>query len=401
MIAHRYHRLPVFVAVALTLLWGGGAGSPATGLAGSLTRPFVPIAPEAATAAPPPRIGAPSAILVEAKTGTILFEQAARVRRPGASTTKIMTGLLIIERGNLSEEVTISPDSLRTRGTMMRLAPGSKRLLAELLYATLMNSANDAALAAAMHLAGDQETFVGWMNERAATLGLLDTHFANVHGHTALDHYTSAYDLARLTAYALGCWQFAEIVGSREMRYDPPGDEEPVVFLNTNRLLTTYPGATGVKTGTTSRAGDCLVASATRNGVELIAVVLHAKDRYRDASALLDYGFDNYAVRTYGERGDSAGTVRVRHGGKVTAVLGMEARVVVRLVDADRLRWRFLTIGTPTAPLTAGELVGRIDAVFGDEAAAPVLKAFPVVISREVRFRPFILRLLDALREGF
>lgn len=375
------------------------AASPGLVLGGSLTRPFHAVDPEVASKKPLPKVSANAAILVEARTGTILFEKNAHERRPGASTTKIMTGLLVLERGDLSEEVTITPDMVKTFGSMMRLQPKSKHLLAEILYGILMKSANDGALAAAIYLAGSQEAFAEWMNQRAAALGLKDTHYVNPHGHTATNHYTSAYDLARLAAHALSNWQFAEIVGSAQLTYDLPDDDDgPVVFYNTNRLLGYYPGATGVKTGSTTAAGQCLVSSARRGDTELIAVVLHSDDRYRDAVALLDYGFASYGVARYGDRGDLAAVFHVTYSNPVEAVLGFDAAVLTRKEDVGKVRWRSLPAAALKAPLAKGELVGWVESFIGDDGGDTTpLKAFPLVTSGPVPVRPFVLRIFEAL----
>ncbi len=368
-------------------------------LGGSLTRPFLPVDPGVASSKPLPRVSADAAILVEARTGTILYEKNSHVRRPGASTTKIMTALLVLERGDLSEEVTITREMVQTFGSMMNLRVGSKHLLAEILYGILMKSANDGALAAAIYLAGSQAAFADWMNQRAEALGLKDTHYVNPHGHTATNHYTSAYDLARLAAHALANWQFAEIVGSAQVTHDLPDDDTgPVVFYNTNRLLSYYPGASGVKTGTTSAAGKCLVSSAKRGDTELIAVVLHSDDRYRDAVALLDYGFATYGVSSYGGLGDPAAVFRVTYGDPVEAVLGTQAAVLTRKEDVGRVRWRAVAAPGLEAPLAKGELVGWVEASIGEDGGdTTLLKAFPLVSPAPRPLRPFVLRIFEAL----
>ena len=372
---------------------------PALVLGGSLIRPFPPVDPGVASTKSLPRVTADAAILVEARTGTILYEKNSHVRRPGASTTKIMTALLVLERGDLSEEVTITRDMVQTYGSMMNLRVGSKHLLAEILYGILMKSANDAALTAAIYLAGSQAAFAEWMNQRAGALGLKDTHYVNPHGHTATNHYTSAHDLARLAAHALSNWEFAEIVGSAQVTYDLPDDDTgPVVFNNTNRLLSYYPGASGVKTGTTTAAGNCLVSSAKRGDTELIAVVLHSNDRYRDAVALLDYGFATYGVSRYGSPGDQSAVFRVTYGDPVKAVLASEAAVLTRKEDVGRVRWRAVAAPGLEAPLAQGELVGWVEATVGEDGSdITLLKAFPLVAPAPLPLRPFTLRIFQAL----
>lgn len=234
-----------------------------------------------------PALSAPSAILADAVTGQVLYSQDADAPRPPASTTKIMTALLVLERGVLTETVRI-PANIQMPGTSAALQPGETLTLEDLLYGLLLPSGNDAALALARHISGSEEAFVAAMNARATELGLTHTHFANPHGLDDPGHVSSAADLLALTREALRHPIFARIVATSS--YSTRGH----VWENRNQLLGHYPGADGVKTGTTAAAGECLVATATREGHRLIAVVLGSNDRYADATALLDYGFANY-----------------------------------------------------------------------------------------------------------
>ncbi|MGC8839761.1 MAG: D-alanyl-D-alanine carboxypeptidase family protein, partial [Anaerolineae bacterium] len=233
----------------------------------------------------PPTPLAEAALLGDESTGEVLWEKNAHQRRAVASTTKIMTALLTLERADLDGEVVVSPAASYTGGNMVGLAPGERLSVRDLLYGLLLNSGNDAATALAEHVAGSAEAFVDLMNARAQALGMADTHFVNPHGLDAEGHYSSAYDLWLLTREAMKNPVFRDIVAT------PVQTLGPRTYVNLNLLLTAYPGADGVKTGTSDWAGECLVASATRRGHRLIAVVLHSPDRYGDARALLDWGF--------------------------------------------------------------------------------------------------------------
>ena len=241
--------------------------------------------------AQPPQLTARAALLADARTGLILLEQNAHKRLPPASTTKIMTALIALEQGDLADVVTVPQMALATSQATMGLQPGEEVTLEDLLYGLLLVSANDAALTIAVHIGGSVEGFVALMNERAAALGLTDTHFVNPHGLDDPQHFTSAADLLTLTREALSNPDFARIVAT------PEATVAGRPLVNTNQLLETYEGADGVKTGTTDAAGECLVASATREAGQAIVVVLGSNDRYADAEALLDFYFEHYGWR--------------------------------------------------------------------------------------------------------
>ncbi len=243
---------------------------------------------EAIAALAMPEVTAQAAIVGDVTSGQILAEKNAHQRLAPASTTKIATALVALQRGQLEDQVTVHESAL-IEGARMGLSPGQVVTLEELLYGLLLRSGNDAAMAIAQHIGGSVDGFVEMMNQEAKELGLTDTHFANPHGLDAPDHYSSAYDLMVLARQALANPTFAEIVSTQQ--YTFRGRR----LSNRNELLGNYPGADGVKTGTTPGAGECLVASATREGHQVLVVVLGSEDRYGDASILLDYYFDHYA----------------------------------------------------------------------------------------------------------
>jgi len=250
----------------------------------------------------PDHLSAASAILLDERTGQILFEHNAGVERPHASITKIMTAVLILERGRLDKMVLVSKKAASVGGAGLGLKPGQRVLLKDLLAAILVMSANDAAVAAAEHIAGSEENFVALMNAKAAALGMKDTRFANPHGLDEDGHYSTAYDLAILTRYALKNQTFARLVRSRAVRVTiADGRKQKVlrrkVLRSHNRLLGRFLGANGVKTGYTDDAGPCLVASASRGSRRLIAVLLNDPRRWADAATLLEYGFVTLAAR--------------------------------------------------------------------------------------------------------
>jgi D-alanyl-D-alanine carboxypeptidase (penicillin-binding protein 5/6) len=233
---------------------------------------------------------------MDADTGAILFARNHKDRRPPASTTKMMTALLILEDGRLDDKVVITERTAGAAGAGLGLKRGQRITLRDLLWALLLRSANDAALAAAEHIGGTEERFVARMNAKAISLGMEGTHFTNPHGLDDPDHFSTAYDLALLARQALRNPTFARMVQTREVRLairtGPHGRAEKRKLLRThNRLLGQFFGADGVKTGYTERAGRCLVASATRGEHQLIAVLLNDSHRWTEAAALLEYGF--------------------------------------------------------------------------------------------------------------
>ena len=238
--------------------------------------------------APEPDIAAPSAILVNPTTGRILFARNERQRRAPASLTKIVTALVALQRGRLDSEFVITGQDM-TVYSMVGLQEEEEFTLNGLLHILLIPSDNVAALAIARGLAGDVDTFVGWMNELVLGWGLQDTHFANPHGLDDSENYSTALEMALIARQAMMDRTFAEIVGHAE------ADVGLRRVTSTNRLLETYPGTIGVKTGTTDRAGESLIALVERPSGKVLSVVLGSTDRFADTVPLLDYFYTNFA----------------------------------------------------------------------------------------------------------
>lgn len=247
-----------------------------------------------AYSAPLPPIDAEAACVMDVKSKKILFaKDEAKIMYP-ASTTKIMTLMVALEKGKLSDPVTVSSRATSYGEASMELKPGDKLTLQDLLYGIMLVSGNDAAEAVAEHVGGgNRDKFIGWMNEKAASIGTANTHFSNPHGlPDPINHYTTAYDLALITAQGFANPQFTAF--TTVPKKDVTLASGRKLHMETyNRLLGAYQGANGVKTGFTNDAGLCVVASAKRNDVQLIAVVLNSDNRWNDAKKLLDYGFEN------------------------------------------------------------------------------------------------------------
>ena len=231
---------------------------------------------------------------MEAESGSVIYEKNAHTRLPMASTTKIMTALVALELASPDTVICVDGRAVGTEGSSVYLCEGEKLTLEQLLYALMLESANDAAVAIAIGVLGSEEAFVDAMNEKASSLGLSDTHFANPHGLDAEAHYTTAYELARIAQAALQDPLFKTIVSTRKTTIPHQDTDAVRLLVNHNKMLRQYEGCIGVKTGFTQKSGRCLVSAAERDGVTVIAVTIHSPDDWNDHTKLLDYGFANY-----------------------------------------------------------------------------------------------------------
>lgn len=252
-------------------------------------------------------IDADGVVLMESSTGEILYEHNKHKRLYPASTTKILTTYLLIQNSLLSEDVKVSENAFGVEGSSLYLNKGNRISVRDLAYGIMLISANDGAVAAAEHVAGSVGEFVQKMNKAASDYGAINTSFQNPHGLSDgyQDHKSTAYDLAMITRETLKCPQFKKIIKTTEEEVIRPDGERKL--NNLNRLLRTYPGAKGVKTGYTGKAGNTLVAAATRENFTLIAVILGSDNRnnmFDDAEKLFDYGFENYKKVKFVEEGE-------------------------------------------------------------------------------------------------
>lgn len=236
------------------------------------------------------RVPAHSILLKELNTGRVLYEHEPGKRLSPASLTKIMSALVILEHGRLDDLVTVSPAAARAHKTHLRLKAGQVFRLDDLLKAMLIVSANDACLAAIEHVGGDESQFVGLMNDKAAAMGLQNTHFTNGCGFDGPDHYSTAEDLAVLSVIALQQPIFRNLVKEERAMIMPVNGTRAYILHTTNRLLGRIPGVEGIKTGFTSKAGRCLIAKVSQNGSDLLLVILNSSRRWNTATSLITYG---------------------------------------------------------------------------------------------------------------
>ncbi|WP_416295188.1 D-alanyl-D-alanine carboxypeptidase family protein [Paenibacillus illinoisensis] len=260
-----------------------------------LLLPFIQVA-EAQGTIPGPSTHAQSAALIDVTSGRILYSKDGDKELRIASLTKIMTAIVAIEQGKLDDKVKVSSTAFAKEGSSLYLKLGEEMTLENMLYGLMLRSGNDAASAIAEHVGGSEEGFVLLMNQKAEEIGLKHSHFMNPHGLDADGHYSTANDLARLTAYALHNPVFKRIVATEDRSAPNPNESWEYSWHNKNKMLRLYEGADGVKTGYTKKAFRCLVSSATRNGQQLAAVTLNDGDDWNDHARMLDFGFENFPL---------------------------------------------------------------------------------------------------------
>jgi len=317
-----------------------------------------------------PELSAKAALLMDGTSGTVLYAKREHDRLAPASTTKMVTALVAVEGANLGDHVAIMPSDLSV-GSCMGLSAGEEPTMEELLYGLLLVSDNAVAEIIARHVAGSEQTFVDLMNQWVAQHGLQDTHFSNPHGFDETMHFSSAYDLAIIGRHLVQHGILSSIVATKE-RWAASR-----LLESTNELLGSYAGANGVKTGTTDVAGQCLVASARRDGGWAVAVVLGSQDRYADARALLDYYFAAYFQTSLSLVPSPLARIRLEGGEWHALVVRDGAQVLLTRWQAGYLR-SFLWIDTANLSPGLGEAVGRVSYdLFGQTVAE-----LPVYIGR-------------------
>ncbi|MCR4402268.1 MAG: D-alanyl-D-alanine carboxypeptidase [Firmicutes bacterium] len=322
--------------------------------------------------APSVPITAGSAILMEASSGRVLFEKDPDKRMAPASITKIMTMLLAMEaieqgKASLDDMVPTSERAMEMGGSQIWLEVGEEMPLSDLMKAIAVVSANDASVAVAEHIAGSEEAFVDMMNERARELGMTGTHFANCHGLPHQDHYTTARDIAIMSRALLRYPKVHEWF-TIWIDYVRGGKN---ILVNTNRLVKSYEGADGLKTGFTEAAGYCLAATAKRGGLRLIAVVLNVADsqlRFKEASSLLDFGFRYYSGVEIASKGQVMAQLDVARGviEKVDVVARDHLVAVVRRGEEGKVRSEMVLPERITAPVQKGQKIGDLIALLED-----------------------------------
>ena len=328
---------------------------------------FITAMPISANALEETAITAPSAVLMEPETGKVLFEKNAHEIRACASITKVMTLLLVFEaidsnKLSMDETVTASAHAASMGGSDIWLEEGETMTVDEMIKATVVASANDAAVALAEHLCGTEEEFVAKMNQRAKELGMKDTTFKNCNGLDEEGHLTSAYDVALMSKELIKHNDIFKYTGIW-MDYLRDGKTQ---LVNTNKLLKSYNGITGLKTGTTGDAGSCITATATRGNLSLIGVVLGSasgKERFTDAATVLDYGFANYSMYTPKSPDGAVTDIQVVGGmqGTVKTAVNETTPILIKKGEEKGITEKLNLPESIDAPIKKGDKVGSVE----------------------------------------
>ncbi|HWQ59200.1 MAG TPA: D-alanyl-D-alanine carboxypeptidase family protein [Clostridia bacterium] len=317
-----------------------------------------------------PETGAAGAVLIEANTRMVLMANEAHKKLPMASTTKIMTALVAIEHCSLDEMAEVPAEAYGAEGSSMYLQKGEKLSMRDLLYGLMLVSGNDAAITIAVHVGGSVAGFAALMNAKAKELGALNTNFVTPNGLPDDEHYTTAYDLAIITAAAMRQETFSEIVSATY--YRTTTGTVPRTLKNKNKILWEYPGGCGVKTGYTKAAGKCLVFAAERDGMMLIGVVLNCSAMFESAQAMLDYGFDQYELATVVKKGEVVARISVDNGMKNALALVAKEDIIIPIKKGESaaLSTRVECPALVAAPVEEGTAIGRAYVLSGTKALA-------------------------------
>lgn len=340
--------------------------------------------------------GAVSAILMEAESGRVLYEKNAHEQRHIASITKLLTALVAVESTpDLSQTVKVEREWLSgAEGSSIYLAVGEELTLEALLYGLLLESGNDAAQVVAAFCAGDVETFMEWMNLRAEDLGMADSHFVNPSGLTAEGHYSTAYDMALCAVACMENETVAKIVGTKSATFGTR------TFTNHNKLLGTYDGCVGMKTGYTELAGRTLVTCVERDGMRLIAVTLSDRQDWEDHKALYDYGFSAYTWERLCEKDKTVRTLPVT--GSLVRFVGVApmTELYYPLAEGEEASVFLELPDQVAAPIQAGGIAGRMEFYLGQTRLGGVYLTYTGTVDRNIFFQRTLMERIREMMQG-
>lgn len=356
-----------------------------------------------------PKINSRSAVIYDRKSKKVIWGKKENERRPMASTTKIMTAIVVLENANLDDTVVVSKKSAGTGGSRLGLKTGDKITVNNLLYGLLMVSGNDAAVALAEHVSGSVESFAEKMNQKAEEMRLEDTHFIVPHGLDMENHYTTALELAEMADYAMNNKKFTEIVATKVKTINISGRSKSLI--NTNELLGNLEGVNGVKTGFTNGANRCLVTSVSRNGMNVIAVVLGAdtkKDRTRDSVEIIEYAYKNYTIYNLEElikenyedwKNINEKRIEVIRGKNKILTTKLDKldnyNIPIKKQDIDNLKVEIFALKEIEAPIYVDDYIGKIIVYNGEEKLYELCIRSDVDIARLTFFDYFYNLLKD------
>jgi D-alanyl-D-alanine carboxypeptidase (penicillin-binding protein 5/6) len=328
---------------------------------------------------------AKAAVLIEEQTGAVLYAQNETAPLPMASTTKVMTALMVLEYGHLDEVVVTGRNAFGVPGSSIYLSLGEKLTLEQMLYGLMLASGNDAAVAIAEHIGGSVDNFCRKMTERASELGCKDTVFMTPHGLPNKIHHTTAYDLALIAREAMKYPLFRKIVSTQRATIPWEGRTYLRILNNKNRLLSSYEGATGIKTGYTRAAGRCLVFGAERDGLEVVGVVLNCPNWFDEAAKVMDYGFANYRYLLMLKDGEQVRSLPVTDGEEkeVSILLQGDLAAPVALEE-----WPQMEFDLPDS-LAAGVLEGQVVGTARLTLNNRILVERPLIAANGVPLRTF------------
>lgn len=356
-------------------------------------------------------VKAPSAILIDAGSGQVLFEKNSHERRAMASMTKLMTLVLAFEaieagKVSLQDKVSTGSEAYRMGGAQIWLAPGEQMPFEDILRAVAMQSANDGSVVVAEHIAGSVESFVALMNQRAKELGMVDTNYRNPHGLDEPDHYSSAYDMAVLGREAVKHPKLLEFTSTWQcyIRLNPVTGKGRTWLVNTNRLIVSMKGVDGLKTGFTNSSGYCLTATLKRGDLRLISVVMGeatGQDRFDESVKLLNFGFANYSGVPVAKAGEKLGSVIVQRGlvDRVEAVAEKDYSVIVSKGQESGLKREVQLAKRVNAPVLKGAHLGALVLSRDGQEVGRVNLVAAATVKRIGYFR-FVGRLIGVMMRG-
>ena len=335
-------------------------------------------------------ISAQSAIVLDANSGRILFSHNANQKMGMASTTKIMTAITALENADINSVATVSPNAYGVEGSSMYLVLDEQLTLEELLWGLMLVSGNDAATAVAEHVSGSVEKFAELMNSTAFKIGATDSNFTNPHGLSDENHYTTAADLAKITAYALQNPKFREIVSTRTKSIPWKDHDYNRHLVNHNKFLTMYEGCIGVKTGFTKATGRCLVTAVEKNGMCLVCVTLNAPDDWNDHKTLYDNAFAEYTPYTLKTAGENIASTKIKNGTADTAALTVNQDIIVPVKTGEeaKITTKAMPFEDLQAPIAQGDVLGTLTVEIDGQSCGE----FPLVAAENIEIKSILFK---------
>ncbi len=339
---------------------------------------------------PASAISAQSAVVIDAGSGRVLFSHNKDAKMGMASTTKIMTAITAIENAELDSVATVSPNAYSVEGSSMYLGLGEKLTLEELLWGLMLVSGNDAATAVAEHVSGSVEDFAELMNKTAEKVGAESSSFTNPHGLSDDNHYTTAHDLAKITAYALKNPKFREIASTRTKNIPWAGHDYDRYLVNHNKFLTMYEGCIGVKTGFTKATGRCLVTAVEKNGLQLVCVTLNAPDDWNDHKVMYDNAFSEYSAYKIKSAEEIISSAELKNGtaDSVNLTAARDIFIPIKSDENTKIETMVIPFEDLRAPVTKGDTLGTFSVSIDGVACGE----FPLVAAEAVEQRRIIFK---------